>query len=84
MIRMGFRMIRAGPDGPGGGPDELDARLVAAQDRMSGWGSGLPGRVRMIRDEVWMIRLQVGASGAFGVIYPDDPEEGPDDPAEPG
>ena len=39
-------MIWAGPDGPGGGPDELDARLVAAQGRMSGWGSGRPGRVR--------------------------------------
>ena len=60
-------MIRAGPNGPGGGPDELDARLVAVHGRMSGWGSGRPGRVRMIRDRVRMIRLQVGASGAFGV-----------------
>ena len=24
-------MIRAGPDDPGGGPDELEARLVAVQ-----------------------------------------------------
>ena len=84
MIRVRSRMIRAGPDDPGGGPDELETRLVVVQVRMSGWGSGHPGRVRMIRDGVRMIRLQVGASGAFGVSYPDDPEEGPDDPAEPG
>ena len=60
-------MIRAGPDGPGGGPDELEARLVAVQGRMSGWGSGRPGRVRMIRDGIRMIRLQGRASGVFGV-----------------
>ena len=59
-------MIRAGPDDPGGGPDELETRLVAVQVRMSGWGFGCPGRVRMIRDAAWMIRLQVRPSGAFG------------------
>ena len=66
MIRGWSRMIRAGPDDPGGGPDELETRLVAVQVRMSGWGSGRPGRVRMIWDVVRMIRLQVGASGVFG------------------
>ena len=45
----------------------MEMRLVAVQVRMSGWGSGCPGRVRMIRDWVRMIRLQVGASGVFGV-----------------
>ena len=59
MIRARGRMIRAGPDGPGGGPDELDVRLVVAQGRMSGWGSRCPGRARMIQDWVRMIRLQV-------------------------
>ena len=68
MIRTRVRMIRAGSDDPGGGPDELEDRLVVAQDRMSGWRSGCPGRVRMIRDGVRMIRLQGGASVAFGRI----------------
>ena len=39
-------MIRAGPDDPGGGPDELVTQAVAVQVRMSGWGPGRPGRVR--------------------------------------
>ena len=60
------RMIRAGPDDPGGGPNELVMQAVAVQVRMSGWGSGCPGRVRMIRGGVRMIRLHVGASGVFG------------------
>ena len=59
MSRVRSGMIRAGPDGPGGGPDDPDARLVEAQGRMSGWRSECPGRVRMIRDWVRMIRLQV-------------------------
>ena len=67
MIRGWSWMIQAGPDDPGGGPDELETQMVVVQVRMSGWGSGCPGRVRMIRDGVRMIRLQVGASGAFGV-----------------
>ena len=58
-------MIRAGPDGPGGGPDDPETRLVEAQGRMSGWRSGRPGRVRMIQDGVRMIRLRHGASGVF-------------------
>ena len=37
-------MIRACPDGPGGGPDDLEARLVEAQGRMSGWVSGWSGQ----------------------------------------
>ena len=91
MIRVRSRMIRAGPDGPGGGPDDPETRLVEAQGRMSGWRSGRPGRVRMIRDGVRMIRLQVGASGVFGTVTrmirrgtrmirlgPDDPDGGPD------
>ena len=60
MIRVRSRMIRAGPDDPGGGPDDPETRLVEAQGRMSGWRSGHPGRVRMIRDGVRMIRLQGG------------------------
>ena len=59
-------MIRGGSDDPGGGPDELETRLVVVQVRMSGRGSGHPGRVRMIRDVVRMIWLQVGALGVFG------------------
>ncbi len=31
MIRGWSRMIQAGPDDPGGGPDELEARLVVVQ-----------------------------------------------------
>ena len=58
MIQGRSRMIQAGPDDPGGGPEELETRLVVMQVRMSGSGSGCPGRVRMIR-------LQVGASGVF-------------------
>ena len=65
MIRGWSQMIRAGPDDPGGGPDEQETRLVVVQVRMSGWGSGRPGMVWMIRDVVRMIRLQVGASGVF-------------------
>ena len=47
MIRVQSRMIRAGPDDPGGGPDGPDARLMEAQGRMSGWsgqGPDDPGR----------------------------------------
>ena len=66
MIRVRSRMIRAGPDDPGGGPDDPETRLVEAQGRMSGWRSGRPGRVRMIRDAVQMIRLQGEASVVFG------------------
>ena len=66
MIRGWIRMIRTGPDDPGGGPDELVMQAVMMQVRMSGWGSGCPGRVRMIRGGVRMIRLHVGALGVFG------------------
>ena len=37
-------MIRAGPDDPGGGPDELETRLVAVQVRTSEQGPDDPGR----------------------------------------
>ena len=43
MIRVRSRMIRAGPDGPGGGPNDPETRLVEAQGRMSGWRTGRPG-----------------------------------------
>ena len=59
-------MIRACLDDPGGGPDELVARVVAVPVRMSGWGSGCPGGVQMIQDGVRMIRLHGEASGVFG------------------
>ena len=40
--------------------------------------------VRMIREGARMIQLHMRPSGAFGRIYPDDPEGDPDDPTEPG